>query len=47
MESLLTALELRAEAIAEEIAALHAFAQQAPDPYQARLRNILLRIGKN
>ena len=46
MESILTALELRAEAIAEEIDAIQAFAQQMPSPYQTRLRNILLRIGK-
>lgn len=46
MEALITALEMRAEAIAEEIEALQAFADEMPNPYQARLRNILLRIGK-
>ena len=46
MENLLSALELRAEAIAEEIDAIQAFAQEVPSPYQERLRNILLRIGK-
>ena len=44
MENLLTALEMRAEAISEEIDAIQAFAEEMPDPYQARLRNILLRI---
>jgi ribosomal 50S subunit-associated protein YjgA (DUF615 family) len=44
MENLLTALEMRAEAIAEEIDAIQAFAEEVPDAYQARLRNILLRI---
>ena len=46
MDSILTALELRAEAIADEIDAIQAFAQEMPSPYQARIRNILLRIGK-
>ena len=46
MENLLNALELRAEAIAEEIDAIEAFADEMPSPYQARLKNILLRIGK-
>ena len=46
MESILTALELRAEAIAEEIDAIQAFADEMPGPYQTRIRNILLRIGK-
>ena len=46
MEKLITALELRAEAIAEEIDAIQAFAEEIPDPYQARLRDILLRIDK-
>ena len=46
MENILTALELRAEAIAEEIDAIQAFAQEMPGPYQTRLKNILLRIGK-
>ena len=46
MEALITYLEMRAEAIAEEIDAIQAFADEMPGPYQTRLRNILLRIGK-
>ena len=47
MEQLVTALELRAEAIAEEIDALETLAHELPEPYRARLRSILLRVGKS
>ena len=47
MEQLITALEMRAEAIVEELEALEAFAAQAPDPYQQRLTNLLMRLGRD
>ena len=45
MEQLITALELRAEAIAEEIEALEALASELEDPYRSRVSDLLLRIG--
>ena len=45
MEQLITALELRAEAIAEEIEALEALANHLDDPYRSRVSDLLLRIG--
>ena len=46
MEQLITALELRAEAIAEEIEALEALANHLDDPYRSRVSSLLLRIGR-
>ena len=47
MEQLITALEMRGEAIVEEIEALEALASQVPDPYRARLKDLLMRLGRN
>ena len=47
MEQLITALEMRGEAIVEEIEALEALASQVPDPYRARLKDLLMRLGRS
>ena len=47
MEQLITALEMRGEAIAEEIEALEALASQVPDAYKERLTNLLMRLGRS
>ncbi len=47
MEKLITALEMRGEAIVEELEALKALSLQLNDPYRARIRELLLRISRN
>ena len=47
MENLIAALELRVEAIAEEIEAIEAFADEMDESNKGKIYGLLLRIGRH
>ena len=46
MEQLATLIEMRIEAIAEEVEALAAVAEEMPPEYQVSLKDLLMRISR-